>query len=265
MLRMAAVIPAILFALYLAVVFAAWSLQGRLIYPAPQTRFDPDPGYSEITLTTSDDLSIRAFARRAEEGRPTIVYFHGNGGTLGGSMASNSMFAEAGYGLLLVNYRGYGGNPGEPSEEGFYRDGRAAMDWLAGQGIAPSQVILAGNSIGSGTATQMAREYDVRALVLVAPFASLTRVASEAAPWLPVERLLRDEFDNAAKLPLLDIPILIQHGTADTLVPFAHGKTLAEANARTQLQSFEGIGHNLTFNPASQVARLEWVEQLPGG
>lgn len=260
--RALVVFPAILLGLYALVAMLAWTLQDRLIYPASQQRFAPGPGYREVMLDTADGLALRAFARAAEAGKPTVVYFDGNGGTLGGAMVANQAFADAGYGVLLVNYRGYGGNPGAPSEAGFYRDGRAAMEWLADHDVPPSDTIIAANSIGGGTAVQMATEYPVRGLMLVAPFTSLPDRASEIAPWLPVRWLLRDRYDNAAKLPELAMPILIQHGTADDVVPLAHGRALAQLNPKVTFERFEAAGHELAFFPASQAARLAWVRGL---
>jgi fermentation-respiration switch protein FrsA (DUF1100 family) len=268
MSRILIAIPLIVIFLYLTVAMLAWAMQGKLIYPASQERIVPLDGYREVTLTTADGLSLRAFAREAQDGKPTLVYFHGNGGTLMGSMAANAMFAEYGYGLLLVNYRGYGGNPGEPSEEGFYRDGRAAMSWLAEREIDPDQTIIVGNSIGSGTAVQMASEYSPAALVLGAPFTSLVDVASEKARWLPASLLLRDRFDNAGKIGALDMPVLIQHGSQDGLVLPDHGQKLARRAKNATFQLFEGEGHDMMFLPKTQAQRLAWVEGLadqPGG
>ncbi len=254
--------PLVLLALYGLTAFLIWSLQRQVIYPAPQGRIAVAAGFGEAGLRTSDGLALRAFHREANEGLPTIVYFHGNGGTLAGSMAANTLFAEAGYGLLLVNYRGYGGNPGNPSEEGFYRDGRAAMGWLARRGVSPADTILIGNSIGSGTATQMAREFEVRALILSAPFTSVPDVAATNMGWLPVQRLIKDRFDNAAKIATLDLPILVQHGTGDRVIPHGHGEKLAGLARRATLQLFDGFDHDQVFLPETQRARFDWVQAL---
>ena len=262
MLRIAMFIPLFAIGLYLAAMLLVWGFQRSLIYPAPQNVVAVADGYQEATLNTSDGLSIRAFYREADAAKPTLVYFHGNGGTLQGSMAANAIFAREGYGLLLVNYRGYGGNPGSPSEDGFYNDGRAAMAFLAAQGVLTADTILIGNSIGSGTATQMASEFTPKALILSAPFTSVPDVAAQSMSWLPVRMLAKDRFDNAAKIGVLELPILVQHGLADDLIPSQHGETLAELAQNAELQLFDGIGHDLTFMPQAQTARLAWIEAL---
>ncbi|NJO14030.1 MAG: prolyl oligopeptidase family serine peptidase [Rhizobiales bacterium] len=165
------------------------------------------------------------------------------------------------YGVLLVEYRGYGGNPGGLREQGFYRDGRAAMAFLAAQGFTPAQTVIVGNSIGSGTAMQMAREYEPAALILSSPFTSLTDAVAEKAPLIPVRLLLRDQFDNADKVQALKAPMLVLHGTADAVVPFAHGKRMAKVGAPATFIPFEGEGHDLTFTPEAQAAQVAWLAE----
>ena len=260
--RLLITIPLTLIGLYLVAMLLLWSFQRSIIYPAPQNVVAVGEGYREALLDTSDGLSSRAFYREANEGKPTIVYFHGNGGTLQGSMAANAPFADEGYGLLLVNYRGYGGNLGAPSEEGFYEDGRAAMAFLEREGVARGDTILIGNSIGSGTAIQMAQEFAPKALILSAPFTSVPDVARQSMGWLPVDWLAKDRFDNAAKIVDLDLPILIQHGTSDWQIPHSHGQRLAELARNADLQLFDGLGHDLTFTAQAQQGRLAWVASL---
>ena len=243
---------------YLAVGFLLFAMQSRLIYPASQEVFAPDLGLQPVTLETSDGLELNAHWRPADEGQPTIVWFHGNGGTLRGATAETIIVRDAGYGALLVSYRGYGGNPGTPGEEGFYRDGRAAMAFLEKQGVSLDQTVLIGNSIGSGTATQMAREFDPAALILIAPFTSLPDVANDALPMYPAQWLMRDRFDNQEKLAKLSLPTLVLHGQADQVVPFAHGKTLGEFD-HVAFQAFDAFGHELSFTRAAQEAQLGWL------
>src|SRR5690606_40920974 len=128
------------------------------------------------------------------------LYFHGNGAHWQSSvMASDRLVAE-GYGLFAAEYRGYRGNLGKPGEQGLYRDGRAAIAWLRQRGVEPGQLVIAGNSLGSGVATQMAAENTPYALVLISPFASLPGIASERMPWAPVGWLLRDRYASDGQI-----------------------------------------------------------------
>lgn len=246
---------------YLAVLAFLFAFQSSFIYPAPQKAHPPGPGFAAVTLTTSDGFDLAAHWRVPDKGRPTIVWFHGNGGSLAGSADETALLAGQGYGVLLVSYRGYGANPGKPSEEGFYRDGRAAMQFLAEQSVALDETIIAGNSIGSGTATQMAREFSPAALILISPFTSLPDAAAEGMWMFPVHALLRDRYDNRSKLETIDLPVLILHGTADQVVPFAHGKALSEVAPGAEFHAFEGGGHTLSFELQAQATQFRWLAE----
>ncbi|MEL7519069.1 MAG: alpha/beta hydrolase [Pseudomonadota bacterium] len=236
--------------------------QNKFIFPAPQRLHAPASGYEAVSLETEDGLTLIAHWRAPEAGAPTVVHFHGNGGSLLGSSAENAMFEAEGYGALLVEYRGYGGNLGDPSEEGFQRDGRASMAFLAAQGVSPDRLIIKGHSIGTGTAVNMALEHDAAALILVAPFTSVPDLTSAMMPIFPMRALIRSPFDNVGKAPKLDLPVLIQHGSADTVIPEAYGEALHAAIAGSTYQRIEGAGHELTVDPAVQAKQLAWLAKL---
>ena len=196
---------------FLVLVAAAallYTQQRRLIFPAPaQYPQAPPPGFRLVHPQTNDGLRLAAFYRAAQPDRRIILFFHGNGDNLLGAIEATRGFAATGNGLLLVEYRGYGGNPGSPGEAGLYRDGNAAMRWLAAEGVAVRDIIVVGNSIGSGPATEMAWRHDVAALILVSGFSSLPDVVGEQLPLAPrwlvrdrfVMRLRRDPHHGAGK------------------------------------------------------------------
>jgi len=246
---------------YAAAVGGLYAAQDRFIYPAPQTRHAPAPGFAAQTLTTDDGLALQAHWRAPDAGRPSIVFFHGNGGSLALAAQETQGFAAQGYGVLLVEYRGYGGNPGSPSEEGFYRDGRAAMAFLAREGVAPARTVIVGHSLGTGTASQMAKEFAPAALILLAPFTSLPDVAAGAMPFVPARWLVKARFENVAKVPGLTLPVLIAHGTADSVVPFALGERLAKAAPRASFRAIAGSDHMISLEPAVQAVQIEWLRE----
>ena len=248
-------------AAYVAIIVLLAVNQGRIIYPAPPAQMAP-PGYSPIALHTDDGLTITAGYRPARAGMPTMLFFHGNGMVWPDGIYVTELLASRGYGVLLAEYRGYNGNPGTPGEEGIYRDGRAALAFLESEGIASGDPILAGLSVGSGPAVQLATETEVRALILISPVASLPATANAAYPWLPSRWFLRDRYDNLAKLPRVDAPVLIVHGDADKLIPHAHAEQLAAANPNVQLVSVPGRGHNMAADTLVQRIQLEFLERL---
>lgn len=246
---------------YLAIIVLLAANQGRLIYPAPAAQSAPS-GYSPIDLRTADGLTIAAGYRPSRAGLPTILFFHGNGMVWPDGIYVTELLASRGYGMLLAEYRGYNGNPGVPTEQGLYHDARAALAFLQSEGVAAGDVILVGLSVGSGPAVQLATENEVRALVLISPVASLPATASAAYPWLPARWLLRDRYDNLAKLPRVAAPVLILHGDADRLIPLAHAEQLAGANPAVKFVSLPGRGHNMAADPLVQRLQLDFIEQL---
>ncbi|HEV7343032.1 MAG TPA: alpha/beta hydrolase [Sphingopyxis sp.] len=239
-----------------------YSQQRRLIFPAPaQYPQTAPPGFRLVHTQTDDGLRLTAFHRPAEPGKKTILFFHGNGDNLLGAIEATRGPAVNGNGLLLVEYRGYGGNPGSPGEAELYRDGDAAMRWLAAEGIAARDVIVVGNSIGSGPATEMALRHDVAALMLVSGFSSLPDVVGEAMPFVP-RWLVRDRFDNAGKLARVKAPVFLMHGDADTLVKPANLTRLQGARPDATVVLVPGAGHELAYTAAAQAILVDWINKL---
>lgn len=244
---------------YLALLAVLYLAQRSLIFPAPQERHAPHLGFAPVTLKTADGFALQAHWRAPEAGRSSVVYFHGNAGSLAGAARETTQLAAAGYGVLLVEYRGYGGNPGEPSEQGQYQDGRAAMGFLAEQTVTPAQTIIIGHSLGTGTATEMARKFAPAALVLLAPFTSLPDAAGMAFPFVPATWLVHDRFDNLAKVPDLRMPVLILHGTADSVVPFPLGQRLAKAAPTATFRAVPGAEHMISLDSEIQAMQVAWL------
>lgn len=247
---------------YGVIVGGLYAAQRGLIFPAPTALADVPPGYERVSLTTADGLTLAAAWHAPAPGKPALVFFHGNGDSWTGGATAMTALVDMGYGVLLPEYRGYGTNPGQPDEQGFYNDGRAALDWLTAHGIAARRVVLVGNSIGGGTATQLAAETPVAGLILISPFASLPDLVAEKFRWLPGRWLVRDRFDNAAKLGRVTAPVLVLHGLADTMIPPAHARRLAQAQPRAALVLVPGADHDLAYLPTAQQIEVDWLEQV---
>jgi fermentation-respiration switch protein FrsA (DUF1100 family) len=220
-----------------------------MYYPSAEWLHKPAPGIEVVTYTTTDNISLTSWYAPPQKGKPVLVVFHGNGGNISLRDFKQDFFAQQGYGFLLAEYRGYGGNKGRPSEEGFYNDARAAITWLGKtKGIAPEQIILWGESIGTGVASEMAIEYkNVKALVLEAPLTSATDMANHAYPWLtPFTYLTLDKYNNMAKAPYFAMPVLVINGSKDGVIPTEQGKKLfaAVGTPHKKLVVLEGGNHN---------------------
>ncbi len=186
-------------------------------------------GVREVRLKTADGLSLLSWYLPPREGRPVIAYFHGNGGHIGYRAERLRWFARDGYGVLMAEYRGYGGNPGTPSEAGLSIDARAALDFLDGEGITPNRLVIYGESLGSGVAVPVAAQREVAALILEAPFTSVAEVAQYHYSFMPAAALVRDRFDSLSRIGNVKAPILVLHGERDRVVPIRFGRALFEA------------------------------------
>ena len=246
--------------LYLGGIALLFFFQRTLIYPAPKgPQFVPG-GFEQVTLNTADGLKIKAAWRAAVPGKPTVLFFHGNGDSLPGAAVATQGLARAGYGLLLADYRGYADNPGKPTESGLVLDGRAAVAYLAEKGLEPRSLIFMGASLGSGIATRMAAEKTPAALVLVSPFTRLPDVAATAMPWAPARLLTLDRFDSISAIGKIAAPVLVLHARDDKVIPFRQGEELAKAARQGTLLPFEGQGHQLQFTETAQTATISWLQ-----
>jgi uncharacterized protein len=229
------VLPLLGFAVvaYAALVGGLYLFQRQLLYfpdrAHPELFGLEQLGVREAMLPTEDGLSLLSWYLPARSGRPVIAYFHGNGGHLGYRAERLLRFAREGYGVLMAEYRGYGGNPGIPSETGFYIDGRAALAFLDHEGVAPNRLVLYGESLGSGVAVALAAEHQVAAVVLEAPFTSVAEVAQCHFPYVPASRMVVDRFDSLSRIGKVKAPILVLHGERDRVVPVRYGRALLDA------------------------------------
>ena len=219
---------------WLIVVGALYLFQRSLIYLPDRSRPDvawlTGTGFTEIVARTEDGLALTAwFHPPAEPSRLTVTLFHGNGGHHAYRLSTALPLARAGYGVLLASYRGYAGNPGAPSEEGFAADARAWMAALSARAIAADRVVLWGESLGGGVVTRFAVETRVAAVILSAPFTSLADRAQELYPFAPARLLVKDRFDNLSRIAEIAAPLFIVHGERDRVVPVEHGRRLFAA------------------------------------
>jgi uncharacterized protein len=227
------VVLAVAVAAYGVLVGGLYAFQRNLLYfpsgSRPELGALAELGVREIEVRTGDGLFLLAWYSASSSDRPTVAYFHGNGGHIGHRADRVQGFVRDGYGLLMTEYRGYGGNPGTPTEEGLCVDGAAALDFLRREGIPPTRLVLYGESLGSGVAVALAAQHDVAGLVLEAPFTSVAEVAQYHYPFVPASSLVRDRFDSLSKIGRVKAPIMILHGERDRVVPVRFGRALFEA------------------------------------
>jgi fermentation-respiration switch protein FrsA (DUF1100 family) len=220
--------------------------------------------FKEFPVKTEDGIDLKAWYAPATSKPFTLVFFHGNADSLLSASYVADPYVAAGYGFLVTEYRGYSGLPGKPTEAGLYADARAYLHGLIDQGVDSKNIILFGHSLGTGVAVQMASEFHVGGLILLAPYLSIPKVAQVQYPFLPAQLLAVDRFDNAQKIGSIHAPVLIVNGVNDQVVPASQGRRLFElANEPRQFQSLPGHGHNDLFDDFAPIA-LNWMNRVCG-
>ncbi|HEY6701151.1 MAG TPA: alpha/beta hydrolase [Pseudolabrys sp.] len=203
--------------------------QRALMYFPDPTRTPPAaaglPQAEEVTLTSGDGEKLIAWYVPPKGKSPVIIYFHGNAGALDLRAGRFKWLIADGTGLIALSYRGYGGSTGKPSETGLISDGMAAYDFAAAR--YPTQnIVLWGESLGTGVAVAVAAERKVGRIILDAPFTSLADVGAAAYPFAPVRWLIKDPFRSEERIARVAAPLLVLHGARDRIVPIALGEKL---------------------------------------
>jgi uncharacterized protein len=230
-------------------VLLLWLGQRALIYlpaGAPPPVAEVLPEAIEITVRTEDGLDLAAWHIPAPADAATVLVLPGNAGNRHARAPLATALRDRGLGVLLLDYRGYGGNPGRPSEDGLARDARAARRHLVDEvGVDPDDLVYFGESVGAAVAAALSVEHPPAGLVLRSPFTSLADVAAVHYPFLPVDRLLRDRFEVADHVARIEVPTVVVLGTADGIVPASQSRAVAEAAAGpVELLEVRGADHN---------------------
>lgn len=230
---------------WLVVTVLAAVLQRSLIYLPSGTAPSPPPGVEEVTFTTVDALTLTAwFVPAAGVPVSTVLVAPGNAGHRGMRLPLADGLAARGHQVLLLEYRGYGSNPGRPSETGLVADAQAARTYLdARPDVDPTRVVYLGESLGTGVLAALAVDAPPLALVLRSPFTELADVGRAAYPFLPVRTLLRDRFPTREQLTQVDVPVLVVAGDADRIIPPALSREVAEVSGAA-LTLIAGADHN---------------------
>ena len=256
-------------AVYALVGFVAFFGQRKLMYFPDRARTLPAEmgltGVEERTIETPDGERVIAWYGRARPGRPTLLYFHGNGGSLAIRAPRIARFMVEGWGVYMMTYRGYGGSTGWPSEAANVSDARLAYAALVTEGVRPTSIVVYGESLGSGIAVRLAAELPVGGVILDAPYTSIVDVAAQAYPFLPVRLFLIDRYESTRSIGAIKAPLLILHGERDGVVPVAMGRELARlAPEPKRLVIFPNGRHSDLYSDGNNAigAVRSWIGSL---
>jgi len=249
---------------YLVILLLLWSLQERITFPAPRAAL-PDPqrveaGGERIELVMRDGTRLVGWYLPPKEPgggpAPGLLWFYGNGETIGAIWPVIRDFRPPGAALVVVDYPGYGASGGRATEAGIYEAGALAYQALASRpGVDAKRIYVYGRSLGSAVATRTAADNPAAGLILESPFTSARDMAARTYRIFPLF-LVRLKLDNLETIRRVHCPVLVFHGTADRLVPMDMGRRVAKAAPGTQeFVMIEGAGHNETYDVGWQAYR----------
>jgi uncharacterized protein len=251
-------------AVYLGIVLLAWVFQRKLLYFPTVTRVAPAGeglvGVSERVLQTPDGQQVLTWSGGGQPGFPTILYFHGNGGNLATRASRMGHYLKHGYGMTIMSYRGFSGSTGSPSERANIADALLAFDALVANGIPARDIIVYGESLGSGVATQVAAARPVGGIILDAPYTSTPDVGADTYWFLPVRLLMSDRYETIRHIKKVTAPLLIVHGERDSIIPVAMGRAVhAAATSKKEIAIFPRAGHADHWEHGSYDVIFRWL------
>ena len=238
---------------YLVLLIFIYFYQRHLLYHPLENNYQNDKiqfSYEEIFIKVDDKITLKSWLINKDfKEFKTLVLFHGNAGDLSNRIYKLNELNKLDINILLISWRGFSGNKGSPTEKNLYEDAEAAIKWLNKKEVENNQIILYGESLGSGVAVEIGKKNNFNGIILESPFTSVENSAKIYYPYLPVKFLLKDRYDSINKIDKIRTPILIMHGKKDDIVPFSMGKELFEKanNPKYSYFTLDDV-HMMEFN-----------------
>ena len=238
---------------YLLVNLFVYFYQRNLLYNPSENNYLNDKinfDYQEIFIETDKNIKLKSwFINKDLKRFKTLVFFHGNAGNLLNRVHKLNELSKLDLNILLISWRSFSGNKGKPTEENLYYDAKQTIDWLKAQGLNNKNIILYGESLGTGVVTELASKNNFGGIILESPFTSMVDTAKIYYPYLPVNFLLKDRYDSKSKINDIKTPILIMHGKMDNIVPQQMGLELFEKANNPKYSYFpEDDDHMMNYN-----------------
>ncbi len=239
--------------IYLLLLTFIYLNQRNLLYLPSENNYLDDKinfQYEEYFIEVEDNIKLKSWLIKKDLKKyKTLLFFHGNAGNLFNRTYKLNRFNELDLNILIISWRSFSGNPGEPTELNLYEDARKAVKWLNEKDVKSENIILYGESLGTGVAVEIAQSNKFNSIILESPYTSMEKAAKIYYPYLPIKLLLKDKYNSEKKIKNINIPILIMHGKKDQIIPFHMGKKLFEtANLPKEFLSIDDDDHMLTFN-----------------
>jgi fermentation-respiration switch protein FrsA (DUF1100 family) len=238
---------------YFIIILFVYFYQRNLLYHPSENNYLNDKitfNYEEIFIETDKKIKLKSwFVKKDLNKFKTILIFHGNAGNLFNRVYKLNELNKLDVNILLISWRGFSGNKGKPTEKSLYHDAEEAVKWLNNRGAISKNIILYGESLGTGVATELGTSNAFGGIILESPFTSIANAAKIYYPYLPVNIILKDRYDSISKIKNITTPILIMHGKKDNIVPQKMGLELYEKANQPKFSYFpENDDHMMEYN-----------------
>ena len=255
---------------YILLLSVVFFFQRNLLYHPSVDSYRKDQVVREpaeiekVKITTNDKIDLIGWFYNQDLGKfKTILFFHGNAGSLENRTYKLNHFKNLNVNFLIIAWRGFSGNKGKPNEMGLYEDAESAIKWLKIKGVNEKNIILYGESLGTGVAVEIAQNKNYAGVILESPFTSMVNIGKKHYPFFPVSLLLKDKFESYKKINNIFVPVLIMHGKVDKIVPYDMGKKMYElANEPKFLYSQEYGDHMIEYDEKLLSALKKFIVSL---
>ena len=252
---------------YFFILFTTYFFQRNLLYHPRENNYFGDPllvSIEKVKIKTQDNIELLSWYHNKNiNNYKTILFLHCNAGSLENRIHKINHFKDININFLLVAWRGFSGNEGKPTEQGLYEDARSAVRWLETKGILEKNIIIYGESLGTGVATEIAQYKNFAGVILESPFTSMVDAGKTKYPYLPVRLLLKDKYESDKKIKNIKSPILIMHGKVYNIVPFYMGKKIYELANEPKYSYFsEYDDHMMEYDKNLLKALKEFIDSL---
>ena len=237
--------------IYIIICIVIFFTQRSLMYhPSENNYLDENKLNHKIEkIKISSDNELNSWYFEKNKNFKTLLFFHGNAGTLDNRIYKLNDLSKLDLNYLIIAYRGFSGNKGSPTEQGLYKDARAAKYWLNLNNISDQNIIVYGESLGSAVAIDLAKDHKFAGIILESPFTSMLKLSRKYYAWLPTGLLLKDKYETEKKIKNVFSPILILHGRKDKIVPFEMGEILFNLANNPKYNYFiDNDDHMMDFN-----------------
>jgi fermentation-respiration switch protein FrsA (DUF1100 family) len=253
--------------IYFLIIVITYIFQRNLLYHPTDNNYSKDEIsvlVKKIKIKTSDNIDLISwYHNKKSNNYKTILFLHGNAGSLENRIHKINHFKDINVNFLLISWRGFSGNKGKPTEEGLYEDARSAVKWLESNGVKEKNIVIYGESLGTGVAIEIAQNKKFAGIILESPFTSMIAAGKDKYPYLPVSFLLKDKYENDKKIKNIKSPILVMHGMVDNIVPFHMGNKIYNLANEPKYSYFSKYDdHMMEFNENLLKALKEFIASL---